>query len=117
MINHDVSPPFGEYFLFFQPPNKQVRLMGFSNATIHPVKKGTCQLIKEPFLKRKPDHLPFPGGPVGWRFGATPGGPAEDPQVVLLEQWYHELGGRNHELDEIGLHPSCGCLRQHSHWR
>ena len=25
-------------------------MMGFSDATIHPVKKGTCQLIKKSFL-------------------------------------------------------------------
>ena len=52
MINHDFHHHLANIVCFFQAPNKQVRLMGFSNATIHPVKKGTCQLIKEPFLKR-----------------------------------------------------------------
>ena len=66
-------------------------MMGFSNATIHPVKKGTCQLIKEAFLKRKPNHLPFPGGPVGWRFVLHLANLPKDPQVALLE------------LDEIEL--------------
>lgn len=69
MFHHHLA----KIFRFFPTTKQASQNDGIFRCYATPCEKGTYQLIKEPFLKRRPDHLPKTRWTSGFLRRATPG--------------------------------------------